>query len=181
MSVHQPLETGAAHHLRDSRIAPIYEGTNGIQAMDLVGRKLTLRGGEAVREWLGAMKALERDLGAFPTIKANLATGAAALERTTRWVVGVMDKDPNAALAGATPYLRMFGIVSGGYLLARQAVAAAAQLAAKSGDAQFLAAKITTAKFFAEQILPQAAALEGPVTAGAELLYALTPEQLASA
>jgi alkylation response protein AidB-like acyl-CoA dehydrogenase len=174
-------ETGAAQHLRDSRIAPIYEGTNGIQAIDLVGRKLTLRGGEAVREWLGAMKALDGALVGFPSIKANLATGAAALERCTRWVVSAMEKDPNAALAGATPYLRMFGIVSGGYLLARQALAAAAALGAKSGDAQFLAAKIATAKFYAEQILPQAAGLEGPVTAGAELLFALSPEQLASA
>lgn len=174
-------ETGAAQHFRDSRIAPIYEGTNGIQAMDLVGRKLTLRGGEAVREWLAAMKALDAQLSEQPSIRSSLATGAAALERATRWMVGAMEKDPNGALAGATPYLRMFGIVSGGYLLAKQATVAAKRLAAGKGDKAFLTAKLATARFYAEQILPQAAALEGPATAGAELMFALAPEQFASA
>jgi alkylation response protein AidB-like acyl-CoA dehydrogenase len=173
-------ETGAAQHLRDARIAPIYEGTNGIQAMDLVGRKLPMGRWKTlfadIRAFVRALPA-DGDLGAMAPY---LDDGLAALENATVWLVGNGAESPADTAAGAAPYLRMFGIVMGGYLLARQAVAAGERLAAGEGDPSFLQAKIATARFFAEQILPQGSALLGPVTRGAALLYALSEDQLAA-
>ncbi len=168
-------ETGAAQHLRDARIAPIYEGTNGIQAMDLVGRKLAQGG------WKDLFADMRADIGSLSGGLAGLAPylddGLAALENATRWMTAA---DPDDAGAGASPYLRMFGIVTGGWLLAKQAVAASARLRDGGNDAAFLDAKIGTARFFAEQILPQATALLGPATRGAATLRALSEDQLAS-
>jgi len=165
-------ETGAAQHLRDARIAPIYEGTNGIQALDLVGRKLPQGHWKPLFAEMRADIAQLRahDLGAMAPY---LDDALAALETATVWLAG---NSENAA--GATPYLRMFGITTGGWLLAKQAIAAAQQLSATSGNADFLSAKIVTARFFAEQILPQATALLGPVTRGGELLFAIPDEHL---
>ena len=177
-------ETGAAQHFRDSRIAPIYEGTNGIQALDLVMRKLPLEGGETVKRFIGQMKAIDGALGAakepgFTAMRGNLKSGVAALETATEWLARTMAADPAAAAAGATPYLRMFGIVAGGYLLAKGALAAA-KLRAAGQDAAFHDAKIATARFYAEQVLPQAAALAGPVMAGTEAIYAIPAELLSA-
>jgi alkylation response protein AidB-like acyl-CoA dehydrogenase len=181
-------ETGAAQHLRDIRIATIWEGTNGIQAIDLVGRKLTLDGGRALADFLVRLRGLDADLagddtdgGDFAAIRAALGEGIAALSAASDWMVEALARDADAALAGATPYLRMFGTVTGGYALARGAVAARASLAnggAEDGD--FLRAKIATARFYAEQIMPQAAALLGPVTRGADLLFAIDPQVLSA-
>ncbi len=177
-------ETGAAQHLRDARIAPIYEGTNGIQALDLVGRKLGQDGGAHCRALFAEMRQDIRDLppkGDLATLKPYLDDALAALESATVWLTGNRDA---AALtdtaAGATPYLKIFGITVGGWLLARQAVAAAERLAGGNGDAAFLRAKIVTARFFAEQIVPQATALLGPVTRGADLLFAIPEADLAA-
>jgi len=183
-------ETGAAQHLRDARIAPIYEGTNGIQALDLVGRKLTADGGAHWRALFAEMRQDIRDLppkGDLATLKPYLDDALAALESATVWLTGNSGDRLTDTAAGATPYLRMFGITVGGWLLARQAVVAHERLARASiapaaggDDPAFLRAKIVTARFFAEQIVPQATALLGPVTRGAELLFAIPPEALAA-
>jgi alkylation response protein AidB-like acyl-CoA dehydrogenase len=175
-------ETGAAQHYRDVRIAPIYEGTNGIQALDLVGRKLPMKGGAVVRDYLDGLRALDSDLAAagddFAAMRKGLADGVSALSEATDWMLGILANDYHGAAAGAAPYLRMFGIVTGGFLLARSALAAAEKRAAGDND-PFNAAKIATARFFAEQILPLAPGLKGPATQGAELMFALDPEQMA--
>jgi alkylation response protein AidB-like acyl-CoA dehydrogenase len=170
-------ETGAAQHYRDARIAPIYEGTNGIQAMDLVGRKLPQG------RWKSLFVDMRADFALLSGETAGLAPyledALAALESATTWLAeggAAGGADDNAA--GATPYLRMFGLTVGGWLLAKQAAAAAQRLAAGEGDPAFLNAKIVTARYFAEQFLPQAAALLGPVTRGAATLFAIPEEAL---
>ena len=176
-------ETGAAQHLRDARIAPIYEGTNGIQALDLVGRKLHADGGGHWRALFAEMRQDIRDLppkGDLGQLAPYLQDALEALENATVWLVGNHGDAVVDTAAGATPYLRMFGITLGGWLLAKQAVAASDLLARGEGDGDFLRAKIVTARFFAEQVLPQATALLGPVTRGAALLYAL-PESVFAA
>jgi 3-(methylsulfanyl)propanoyl-CoA dehydrogenase len=163
-------ETGVAQHYRDIRIAPIYEGTNGIQAMDLVGRKLPMRAGGAMADFLAGIEATAAELSGAGTtlgsIGKHLADAHAVLKATTDWLLANGLADPNNALAGATPYLRMCGIVTGGWLLARSAQAAQRLLDAGEGDADFLTQKLVTAKFYAEQLLPQAAGLASAVTAG---------------
>ena len=169
-------ETGAAQHLRDARIAPIYEGTNGIQALDLVGRKLGQDGGAHWRALFLEMRDFIGDLpkgGELGQLRPYLEDALGALENATVWMVGNGGEKADDTAAGATPYLKMFGITVGGWLLARQAAVAAERLAAGAGDAEFLKAKIVTARFFAEQVLPQATALLGPVTRGAGLFYAI--------
>jgi len=176
-------ETGVAQHFRDARIAPIYEGTNGIQAMDLVGRKLPMRGGGVVKDLLADVGAtVERGRAAggdHAVIADRLADALAALTASTDWLMANGLEDVRHALAGATPYLRQFGIVAGGWLLAESALAADEVAAAGGGgfDEGFLAAKRTTARFYATQLLPQAAGLAGAVTAGFEDLMALSPSQ----
>ncbi len=176
-------ETGAAQYYRDVRITPIYEGTNGIQALDLVGRKLPMKGGEVVRRFLAEIEALDADLAEagdeFAGMRANLSQAVRGLAETTEWMLATVAENYHDAVAGAAPYLRMFGIVTGGWLMIRSALAAADQRAAGDND-PYLASKMATARFFAEQVLPQAAALKGPATRGAELMFALNPEQLAS-
>jgi 3-(methylsulfanyl)propanoyl-CoA dehydrogenase len=163
-------ETGVAQHYRDIRIAPIYEGTNGIQAIDLASRKLPMRAGGVMVDYLAGIEATAGQLsgadGTLATIGKHLADAHAALTATTDWLLANGLADPNNALAGATPYLRMCGIVTGGWLLARSAQAAQRLLDAGEGDAEFLTQKLVTAKFYAEQLLPQAAGLASAVTAG---------------
>ncbi len=175
-------ETGVAQHFRDIRIAPIYEGTNGIQAADLVARKLPMRGGQAVLEFLAEMKSLDGALAEagedFASIRSNLEAELAELWAATEWIMEHGLADPNEALAASTPYLRMFGICIGGWLLARSALAAKAELDAGRGDAAFLQAKIVTARFYATNLLPQARGMLGAVRAGAADLFALSPAQL---
>ncbi len=173
-------ETGAAQFLRDARIAPIYEGTNGIQALDLVGRKLGMEGGAYWRAMFAELRGLLPALDVDPelaSIAPYLDDALAAAQTATVWLAAA---GPDDAAAGATPYLRMMGLTLGGGLLARQALAAWALLEAGEGDAAFLKAKIATARFYAEQLLPQATALAGPVTRGAALLYAVPEDALAA-
>jgi alkylation response protein AidB-like acyl-CoA dehydrogenase len=173
-------ETGVAQHFRDARITPIYEGTNGIQAMDLVGRKLPIRLGGAVADLLGEMAGLDDELGTpeLSPLRAPLADAVAALREATDWLLANGLEQPVDALAGATPYLRLFGIVTGGWLLARSAVAACELLASGDGDPAFLADKVTTARFYATQLLPAARGLVPAVTAGAGDLFAIAEERL---
>ncbi|KLR61374.1 acyl-CoA dehydrogenase [Actinobacteria bacterium IMCC26207] len=177
-------ESGVAQHYRDMRIAPIYEGTNGIQAMDLVGRKLGLRMGAVVNGHLQNMRDTDVQLEAagkeFESMRTALAESVEALTGVTDWIMTNGLADPVQALAGATPYLRIFGTVTGGWLLTKQALAAQAELDAGSADTEYLAAKITTARFFAEQILPQAGGLVPAVQAGSSALYEVDGSSLAS-
>jgi alkylation response protein AidB-like acyl-CoA dehydrogenase len=177
-------ETGAAQYYRDARIAPIYEGTNGIQAIDLVMRKLPLLGGGAVRALLDEMRAITAELpeddAQFDTIGDSLSEGIAALADGTEWMLAIAAKDPNRASGGAVPYLRLFGNVAGGWLLARQALAAARFIAAGDQD-PFYANKIATARFYAEQVLSQAEGLLTAATLGADMLAAIPDAALAVA
>jgi len=165
-------ETGAAQHLRDARIAPIYEGTNGIQALDLVGRKLTQNGGRDWRLLLDEMRAFSTSLagGALAPLRANLDAALDALAETSQLLSDGQSLQPADIAAGATPYLRLFGLTAGACLLARQADVALERLAAGTGDTDYLTAKVETARFFVSQILPQGPALVGAITAGAASL-----------
>ncbi len=156
-------ETGAAQHYRDARIAAIYEGTNGIQAIDLVTRKLPLEGGKTVRAYLdelrGTVSAVKAsNAPAFGETAARLDEAVDSLDRATSWLLA--QKSPDAALAGATPYLRLFGHAAGGCMLADQAIAAMRE----TGDG---AGRTALARFFAENIAVQASGLERSVTEGA--------------
>jgi 3-(methylthio)propanoyl-CoA dehydrogenase len=177
-------EAGAAQHLRDARIAPIYEGTNGIQAIDLVARKLPLRGGGVVADHLAAMEGSAAELvrvgGGLEVVGAALAEGVSATRKATEWLLAHGLADPADALAGATPYLRMLGTVTGGWLLGCSALAAARLLGAGHGDFDpaFLEAKVATARFYAEHLLPAATGLLPAVTAGAGSVLAVPAERL---
>ncbi len=173
-------ETGAAQFLRDARIAPIYEGTNGIQALDLVGRKLGMDGGRHWKALFAQMRGTMKALAAteLKTLVPWLDDALAAAETSSHWLAGANNADDKAA--GATPYLRLMGLTIGGWLLAKQALAARQKLDAGEGDPAFLEAKIVTARFYAEQLLPQAIALSAAAMRGAELLYALTEDDLAA-
>jgi alkylation response protein AidB-like acyl-CoA dehydrogenase len=157
-------ETGAAQHFRDSRIAAIYEGTNGIQALDLVTRKVPLAGGKTVANYIDELRGTIADVKAsngpdFGATAARLAGAVDSLERATQWLLG--QKSSDAALAGAAPYLRLFGNAAGGCLLAEEALTALRQ----NGDG---AARTALARFFAENIAVQASGLERAVTEGAD-------------
>jgi hypothetical protein len=177
-------EAGVSQHFRDMRIAPIYEGTNGIQAMDLVGRKLAMRMGGVVTDHLDRIRATVAELDAagdeFASMRTELSASVETLSEVTNWIMTNGLADPVEALAGATPYLRIFGIVTGGWLLARQALAAQSELNGGSEDKAYLSAKITTARYYAEQHLPQAAGLVPMVQAGSKVLYDVDAETLAS-
>jgi alkylation response protein AidB-like acyl-CoA dehydrogenase len=164
-------QTGAAQLYRDARIAPIYEGTNGIQAIDLVGRKLMRDRGAAARDFIDGIRASSADLAAvkggdLSSIRANLASATAALSRSTDWMIEIHGAEPALALAGATPYLRLFGVVAGGWLMAMAALAALRRLDEGAQDTPFLKAKLSTARFYAENMLSQADGLAAQVTEG---------------
>ena len=175
-------ETGVAQHFRDARIAPIYEGTNGIQALDLVGRKLPYDGGAFVTGYLSQLRDVATSLPEqLETISRGLSAALDELEKATGWLFEHRESF-NDVFAAATPYLRAFATVVGGTLLAKGA--AAAQRALDSGDhggfePDFLAGKVAVARFYAEQLLPSVHGQLAAVTAGAHDLYALEPSQLA--
>jgi butyryl-CoA dehydrogenase len=168
-------ETGAAQHLRDARILSIYEGTNGIQAIDLVTRKLTLSGGETVRRQIDAMRQIAEQLvqadctslqGAAPQI----GNAVDSLERATRFMLGALAENATEdALAGATPYLRLFATAQSGALLGASALAA--HRAASAGDNDPVnAGRVQLARFFADNIAPSAPGLAAVVVGGAASL-----------
>ena len=174
-------ETGVAQYLRDARIAPIYEGTTGIQAADLVGRKLPAEQGAAmtalIADMRGVLAALEAvDDAAFAAIAQHLDAGIAALEQAGAWMLDSLGGDPGAALAGSVNYMMLTGYVCGGWQLARAALFARAALVENPGD-EFFQAKIITAAFYAEQILPKAGALLATVRTGAARAQDLPVEQ----
>jgi hypothetical protein len=163
-------ETGAAQNMRDARIAAIYEGTNGIQAIDLVQRKLGLSAGETVKREIADMRAILGTLRAtnsecFGHMYQRLAESVEALERATNFMFGALKAAPNDVLAGATPYLRLFGYARGGTALAKGALAAQ-KLASSGATDPMLAARIAIARFFAEHIATGSLGLELSVTEG---------------
>jgi len=169
-------ETGAAQYLRDARITTIYEGTTGIQAMDLVGRKIAREGGATAKAWLGELKKLDAQLAGHPEIRKGLAEGVKAVEDCVDFIVGA--KDPRAQFAGAVPFLKLMGIVAGGWQMARAALAAQKKA---SEDKAFYEAKIATARFYADHVLVQAPALRNTVVNGAAGVLALSEEQFLAA
>ena len=174
-------ETGACQYLRDARVAPIYEGTTGIQAADLVGRKLVMDQGKAMAELIQEMYSVQAELARIgsaelTSIGESLAAGVQALEQATQWVLQTFSRDPNAAVAASRNYLMLTGFVCGGWQMARAALAAKVKLDAGE-DPGFYGAKLATVRFYAEQILPQADALLKIVRSGGSSALALPAEQ----
>ncbi|WP_020424625.1 acyl-CoA dehydrogenase C-terminal domain-containing protein [Sphingomonas sp. Mn802worker] len=177
-------EWGMEQYVRDARIAQIYEGTNGVQAMDLAGRKLAQNGGRAVMA-LGKMVTEEIAAGkqdeATADFAARLEKAAGELQGATMWFMANGMKNPNNIGAGAVPYMHLVGIVSVGLMWLRMASAAARLKGAGEGDAAFLDAKLVTARYFAERVLPEAGALRRKIEGGAEAIMALPVEMFAAA
>ncbi|HEY3797889.1 MAG TPA: acyl-CoA dehydrogenase [Caulobacteraceae bacterium] len=176
-------EAGAAQYYRDARILPIYEGANGIHAIDLMGRKLALGKGQAVRELVDdifptAAALKSADDAWLHTIGAHLESGLAAVQSATGWLIERRGHAQPDALAGATPYLKLLGDVIGGWMLGKQALAASAKLAAGEGPTDYYRTKIGLARVFAEQVLAQAPGLTQAVTQGSVDLFRATPEAL---
>lgn len=173
-------ETGAAQHYRDIRIAGIYEGTNGIQAIDLVGRKLNMRNGDVVFELLTQIDETVTTLNerGLEEIGLPLKEANESLKTASTWLLESGAANGDAVLAGATPYLRMFGTTIGGWLMANSALSAQQLLTEATENTEFLQAKIETARFFAQQLLPQATGLLASVTSGSDSMFAINSESL---
>ena len=160
-------ESGAPQHLRDARIASIYEGTNGIQALDLVGRKVARENGASVTAFIGHMRGLDADLCAddadLRAIRDSLRAGIDDLAEATDWVLRTYPSDPRTASAGAVDYLHLLGTVAGGWLMARAALTASHRLSEGEGDPRFLHAKRVTARFYADHVLGRSGGLRTAV------------------
>jgi alkylation response protein AidB-like acyl-CoA dehydrogenase len=176
-------ETGAAQHMRDARIAAIYEGTNGIQAMDLVGRKLQGDGGAAAKSFIQDAKEVATIAKAgkraeLQVIGARLLEACEALKHSTGWLLEAAKADQEPALAAAVPYLLQFGNVAGGYYLAKGATAAALAANEPGADRAYLDGRIAIARFYADNYLTEATGLTPAVTAGAGVVARLDPAAL---
>ena len=153
-------ETGAAQHFRDARIAPIYEGTNGIQANDLAARKIGREGGVTAKQLISEMRA---SLESMASSHARMSSAIDALERATDWIVETYEKDPETALAGAVPYLRLMGITVGGWLMVRSL-----EIVQQKRDQypDFADRKLASVRYFARYTLTEAEGLAIAVTEG---------------
>ncbi len=178
------VENGMEQFVRDARIAMIYEGANGVQAMDLVGRKLALNGGRAIQAFFAAVDA-ECAAAAGDPRRADLAARVGKangeLKAATMWFVQHGLANPDNAGAGAYAYMHLTGIVALGLMWLRMAAAAAAALADGAGDSAFYEAKLVTARYFGERFSPDAGALRRKIEAGSESMMALPPEAFATA
>jgi acyl-CoA dehydrogenase len=168
-------ETGAAQLYRDARILPIYEGTNGIQAIDLVTRKLPLAGGRLIKDVIAEFEAVAREVKAVNRLELGrmgqrLASAVVAFSEATSWMADAVEHSPNLALAGATPYLRLFGIVAGGHYLGKGTL-----MALEQGGA-YAMESVALARFFAENISVTAPALAAVVTSGGHAVLGALPE-----
>jgi 3-(methylthio)propanoyl-CoA dehydrogenase len=175
-------ETGAAQHLRDARITTIYEGTTGIQANDLIGRKIARDKGVTAQAVIAMMKTTDGRLAEVPgtdfsAIRAAFSDGVKALTEATGWIVATYSSDVKAASAGAVPFLQLFGIVAGGWQMARAALIAQAKLAAGDDEAPFYKAKIATSRFYADHLLTQAPGLRNAIVNGSAGVLALEESQ----
>ena len=177
-------EWGMEQFVRDSRIAMIYEGTNGIQSMDLCGRKLAANGGRAIQAFFKLVEddiASAKDDETLVPIAERLEKALNEQKAATMWFMQNAMADPNQMAAGAHHYMHIMGIVSFGLMWLRMARVAQAKLAEGSGDTAFYEAKLTTARYFAERFTPDAGALRRKIEGGAEAMMALTPEQFETA
>ena len=177
-------ENGVEQYVRDARIAQIYEGTNGVQAMDLIGRKLPAHGGRALQALLKIVAAEVAEAKGVEKVAAfaeALEKATGQLQAATMWLMQNAMKNPDNAGAGAHHYMHILGIVATGLMWLRMARAAAALIDAGEGDAAWLEAKLTTARYFAERIMPDAGALRRKIEGGAEALMAIDPALFAAA
>jgi alkylation response protein AidB-like acyl-CoA dehydrogenase len=175
-------ETGAAQHYRDAKILTIYEGTTAIQANDLVGRKTVRDGGKVAKGLIAQVRATEAELakldGAdFAVIRKHLSQGAADLEAVVEYVAGNMKTDIKAVFSGSVPYLKLAGIVLGGWQMARAALVSQQKLNGGDGDAAFYKAKISTARFFADHFLTQSSGIRASILEGSAGVLALDVDQ----
>ena len=175
-------ETGAAQHFRDARITSIYEGTTAIQANDLIGRKIARESGQTVKAVIAEMRKVEASLAEasgeeFAAMRKSLSAGVTALEEAVAYIVATYGQDIKAASVGSVPFLKLLGIVAGGWQMGRAALVSARRLAEGGGDAGFYQAKITTARFYADHVLSQAPGLAYSVVNGAAAALAL-PEEM---
>jgi len=175
-------ETGAAQHYRDARILAIYEGTTAIQANDLVARKTARDGGAVVKNILEQIRKTESEIilcnsADMAAIRGQLDAGASALEEVVRFVLANIKTDIKGVFAGSVPYLKLAGIVLGGWQMARAALVAHRKLEAGEGDAAFYKAKIATARFYAEHILPQATAYRIAIVDGSSGVLSMSQDQ----
>ncbi|HEX4779839.1 MAG TPA: acyl-CoA dehydrogenase, partial [Usitatibacter sp.] len=176
-------ETGAAQHLRDARITTIYEGTTGIQANDLVGRKMGREEGRTALALIAEMDRTVPQLAAssdahLRAVGEGLRLAIDALRATVAWVSKTYGAQPAAVAAASVYVLKLMGITLGGWMLAQSARIASDQLAAAEGEADYLRAKILTARFFADHVMAQAPALASAATRGAESVLAVEEAQL---
>jgi alkylation response protein AidB-like acyl-CoA dehydrogenase len=177
-------EWGMEQYVRDARIAQIYEGTNGVQAMDLVGRKLASNGGRAVQ---ALFRIVAEEVAAAKGVEATTAFASALekangeLQAATMWFMANGMKDPNNVGAGAVAYMHLMGIVAVGLMWLRMAAAAARLKDGGEGDTAFMDAKLVTARFFAERVMPEAGALRRKIEGGSEAIMALPPEMFMAA
>ena len=172
-------ETGAAQYLRDARILPIYEGTNGVQALDLIARKLPMEGGKIAEDYIAGLSDIAGQVQAqnepsFGTMGEQLTRAIGALGEASLWLGKQLAEDPNAALAGATPYLRLFGLTAGGALLAKGALASTRSDSVNAKD------QIALARYFAENHLSETNALKHQVMDGATSLLDISAEALSA-
>jgi alkylation response protein AidB-like acyl-CoA dehydrogenase len=177
-------EWGMEQYVRDARIAMIYEGTNGIQAMDLVGRKLAQNGGRAVQllfKVVGEEVAAAKGDPATADFAARLEKANGELQAATMYFLQNGMTNPDNVGAGAHSYMHLMGIVAVGLMWLRMAVAALKLKSAGEGDAAFFDAKLTTARFYAERIMPRAGSLRREIEGGSEALMALPPEMFEAA
>ncbi|WP_374241883.1 acyl-CoA dehydrogenase [Zoogloea sp.] len=169
-------ETGAAQYMRDARIITIYEGTTAIQANDLIGRKTAKEGGQSMRQLLAEIAETGAALRASDDVRLKaiadaLGDGIAALDEATNWLIGNYDANPQAAAAGSVPFLKLTGIVVGAWLMARSAAIAVERLDAADGD--FYKAKLATASYFVQHVVPEANSYRDAIVGGAESVLAL--------
>jgi alkylation response protein AidB-like acyl-CoA dehydrogenase len=178
-------QTGAAQHLRDARIAPIYEGTNGIQAIDLATRKVTMNGGAAIKSLIDDLRAIDaqarhRTTADFTVIVTHLGPALDAFAANADWLIAQAKSRAYEALAGATPFLRQAGLVIGGAYLVKGAIAAADLIDQGDARVDYLTSKIALARFFVENMTSQAAGLTPSIQAGSDPLYAIDSEILSA-
>ena len=175
-------ETGAAQYYRDARIITIYEGTTGIQASDLVGRKTARDSGATANLVAAQIDKVAAHLASHsdPSLNAiglRLAAATAALQTAIDWMVSMSAANARIAYAGSVPYLKLWGIVAGGWQIARAAKVAVDKLAKGEGDAAFMRAKVATARFYAENLLPLAEAHAQSAIGGSQAALALGADQ----
>lgn len=174
-------ETGAAQYYRDARILPIYEGTNGIQSNDLVFRKLLRDGGAEITKFAGEIKACLDTFKGKPSddldaVASVLGRAVASLEKTTQWMLANAKSNTDAMAASAQPYQRQLSLVAGGFMMARQALAAHAALH-DGQDADFFNTKLMTARYFSEAVLPQVFGLESIIMGGNTVAVQISNDQ----